>query len=94
MLRQPQRNTMLMLRAFNQNNNVKFTQMIMQPSQATTVTFSGSRMFATKKADKTDAEVEEKPKKAGRPKKVVTTSETEGDLPVKKARKPRVTKKM
>lgn len=51
-------------------------------------------MFATKKADKTDAEVEEKPKKAGRPKKVVTTSETEGDLPVKKARKPRVTKKM
>lgn len=93
MLRQPQRNTLLMLRALNSNQpaSLLIRHAQLMPSAAGVVSFGGSRMFATKKDGEEQSleENEEKPKR-GRPKKVAST-ETDADLP-KKTRKSRVTK--
>lgn len=100
MLRQPQRTTLLMLRAFNNQNPhllLKSSQCFGLPVSTMAPHTAGSRMFSTKNdkdADITEAEKPAPKKRAPRAKKATTEAVkvAEGDLPVKKERKPRVTK--
>lgn len=91
---------MLMLRAFNSQN----PQILLRSAQcfslpvSTMVPVSGGRMFATKNdkdADKAEVEKPAPKKRASRAKKEPTEAikVAEGDMPVKKVTKPRVTKK-
>lgn len=81
MLRQPQKTTLLLLRAFNQNvpASILLRHAQLVPSTTGFVSYGSSRMFTTKKDDEKAPDVEstEKPKRVRKTKEI--SAETEAD---------------